>query len=159
MTTRTRSGRSLLWLTASCLAAGCGGAPGGAADLGVPGLEPSKAALAASLDAWRDGRRGSGVLIGSNPAVGVVDAARAERPLVGYEVVGPLMTEGKARPFAVRLVLGEPRETVETRYLVLGKDPLWVYRQEDFERMLHWEHKMDGGEAAAAPADPTAGDR
>jgi hypothetical protein len=54
------------------------------------------------------------------------------------------MTVGKARPFAVRLILGEPREIVATRYLVLGLDPLWVFRQEDFERMLHWEHKMDG---------------
>lgn len=68
------------------------------------------------------------------------------------------MPIGKARPFAVRLVLDKPSETVATRYLVMGQDPLWVFRQEDFERMLHWEHKMDG-EAATAPPRSSTGDR
>jgi hypothetical protein len=78
--------------------------------------------------------------------------------LLSYEIVGPLMTIGKARPFAVRLDLGAPPETVSARYLVIGQDPLWVFRQEDFERMLHWEHKMDGEAASARPA-PSAGGR
>ncbi len=141
--TRNRAGRSLLWLTIASFAAGCVDAPRGPADFDAPDLESSKAALVASLDAWKADRRASGVLIGSKPSIGVVDSARADRPLLEYEVVGPLMTIGKARPYAVRLVLGEPRETVTTRYLVIGQDPLWVFRLEDFERMLHWEHKMD----------------
>jgi hypothetical protein len=156
--TRNRTGRSLLWLAIASCAAGCGDARRGPADLDAPDLESSKTALVASLEAWKADRRSSGVLIGSKPSIGVVDAARADRPLLGYEVVGPLMTLGKARPFAVGLVLGEPRETVATRYLVLGRDPLWVFRQEDFERMLHWEHKMDGA-AATASAGPSADGR
>lgn len=156
--TRNRTGRSLLWLAIASFAAGCGDAQRGPADLAIPDLESSRTALIASLDAWKADRRASGVLIGSKPAIGVVDSARADRPLLEYEVVGPLMTFGKARPFAIRLDLGEPRETVATRYLVLGRDPLWVFRQEDFERMLHWEHKMDG-EAATASAGPSADGR
>jgi hypothetical protein len=156
--TRNRTARSLLWSSIATFAAGCGDGRRGPADLAAPDLESSKAALVASLDAWKAERRASGVLIGSKPSIGVVDSARADRPLLGYELVGPLMTIGKARPFAVRLILGEPRETVATRYLVLGQDPLWVFRQEDFERMLHWEHKMDG-EAATASVGPSADGR
>jgi hypothetical protein len=152
MMTNYRARRTALgWLAVASLAAGCETAPQGPPDLGPPGLEPSKAALVASLDAWKADRRETGVLIGSKPAIGIADAARTYRPLVDYEVVGPLMVIGKTRPFAVRLVLGEPRESVSTRYLVMGQDPLWVFRQEDFDRMLHWEHRMDGKTEPAAP--------
>ncbi len=151
---QTRSSRPLCWLAIAWVAAGCQPAPSGPAELEAPGLEPARAVLIASLDAWKAGRRTSGVVTGSNPAVGVVDAARADRPLLEYEVVGPLMVADKSRPFAVRLVLDEPREEVSTRYLVIGRDPLWVYRQDDFERMLHWEHKMDPEAAAAPPGQP-----
>ncbi len=156
--TLVRLSHSLLrWLAIASFAAGCGDAPRGPAEFVAPGLESSKAALVASLDAWKADRRTSGVMIGSKPSIGVVDSTRTDRPLLDYEVVGPLMVVEKARPFAVRLVLGGPREAVETRYLVMGQDPLWVFRQEDFERLLHWEHKM-GGEAttATAPAGPPA---
>jgi hypothetical protein len=142
------------WLMVAALAAGCGDARQGAVEIPPPDIETSKAALISSLDAWKADRQTSGVLMGSKPSIGVVDATRSERPLLAYEVIGPLMVVEKARPFAVRLVLGAPRETVTTRYLVLGKDPLWVFRQEDFERMIHWEHKMDGDEATGIAAKP-----
>lgn len=154
--TRKRSRRWMLrWLAVAGLAAGCGHARRGSDEIAVPGLEASKAALVAALEAWKADRRASGVLIGSKPSIGIVDAARADRALLEYEVVGPLMVVEKARPFAVRLVLDAPRETVTTRYLILGEDPLWVFRQEDFERMLHWEHKMEI-EAGTDPAGLSA---
>ena len=102
--------------------------------------------MVATLDAWKAGRREGG-MIGAKPAIVIVDSLRAERPLIDYEVVGPLAVVDKARPFAVRLVLDGPRETVTTRYLILGEDPLYVFRHEDLDMMLHWEHKM-------APIDP-----
>jgi hypothetical protein len=137
---------SLCGLLATAFLVGCGAAERGSAGLTVPDLGPAQAALVASLDAWKADLRGSGVVIGSKPAIGVVDSARADRPLLDYEVVGPLMVQEKIRPFSVRLVLGSPRETVTARYLVMGRDPLWVYRQEDFDLMIHWEHKMAPGE-------------
>src|SRR4051794_4389044 len=101
----------LRWLAIASFAAGCGEAQRGPAEFVAPGVESSKAALVASLDAWKADHRASGIVIGSKPAIGVVDAARADRPLLEYEVIAPLMVVEKARPFAVRLVLGEPRET------------------------------------------------
>lgn len=143
--TMDRSSRvALRWLVVAMIAIGCGDTRRDSMDLAPPDLASSNAALVASLEAWKADRRASGVLIGSKPSVGVVDSTRTDRPLLDYEILGPLMVVEKSRPFAVRLVLDFPRETVATRYLVMGRDPLWVFRQEDFERMLHWEHKMDG---------------
>jgi hypothetical protein len=130
-----------------CLA-GCRDAAEKPVELGVPGYAASKAALIASLNAWKANHRESGVIVGSNPAIGIVDATRTERSLLDYEVLGPLMVVQKARSFSVRLTLDTPPETVSARYLVMGRDPLWVFRQEDFERMIHWEHKMDNAPAA-----------
>lgn len=152
---RNRTSRSLPRLALVILAAGCRNAASEIDDLPLPDMNTSQAALTTSLDEWKAGRRMTGVQVGSNPKVGVVDSARADRPLIQYEIKGPLMTVGKARPFAVRLILGEPREAVEARYVVVGQDPLWVFRQEDFDRMLHWEHKMDDGDHA----EPTGSDR
>ena len=129
------------WIASGALVLfGCG-SPSGTPMITAPDVGPARAAIVASLDAWKSGRREGGT-IGVSPAIGIVDSQRSERLLLDYEVVGPLTVVDNARPFAVRLVLDAPRESVTTRYLVLGQDPLWVFRQDDFDRMLHWEHKM-----------------
>ena len=153
MTTKRFRCLALGWLVVASVVAGCGDSNHGSTELGPPDLESSKAALVKSLDAWKADQRGSGVIIGSKPSIGIVDAMRTERSLLGYEVVGPLMVVEKGRPFAVRLNLDAPRETIAARYVVIGRDPLWVFRQEDFDRMLHWEHKMDL-ESETLPAPP-----
>ncbi len=48
------------------------------------------------------------------------------------------------------------------RFLVVGIDPILVFRQEDYELISHWEHKMDPGDekTAATPGlatEPGAG--
>jgi hypothetical protein len=147
--------RKILGLLATAaLATGCHGADRGPADFNAPELGPARAALVASLDAWKAGRRESGVLIGAAPAIGIVDSLRTDRPLLGYEVVGPLLAVAKGRPFAVRLELDSPREAVDVRYVVMGRDPLWVFRHDDLDLMLHWEHKMSGEPAATTPGGP-----
>ena len=141
------------WAIFATLFLGCGRTPTGTPNLPAPEIGPARSAVVATLDAWKAGRREGGTL-GSKPVIGIVDSLRAERPLVDYEVVGPLSVVDKARPFAVRLTLDAPRETVTARYFVLGQDPLWVFRQEDLEMMLHWEHKMPAvDEANATPND------
>jgi hypothetical protein len=41
-----------------------------------------------------------------------------------------------------------PAEAQKVRYLVHGIDPLYVYRQEDFDLLNHWDHMMLGKEAS-----------
>ena len=46
------------------------------------------------------------------------------------------------RVFTVKLTLVNPGEEVKARYVVMGLDPLWVIRNEDFEMLAHWDHPM-----------------
>jgi hypothetical protein len=155
MATKRSRRPALRWLVVAFMAIACGRSKHDAVELGPPDLESSKAALVASLNAWKADQRASGVMIGSAPSIGIVDAMRTERRLLDYKVLGPLMVVEKGRPFAVQLILDAPRETIAARYVVLGRDPLWVYRQEDFDRMIHWEHKMDP-ESQPDPAPPSS---
>jgi hypothetical protein len=143
-------------LAGSTFGAGCAREPRGTPNIEAPPVGPARAAIVTTLDAWKSGRRSSGKL-GSNPVIGIVDSQRTERPLIEYEVVGPLAVVDKIQPFAVRLELDTPRETVMARYCVLGQDPLYVFRQEDFDMMLHWEHKMPPASAADGSAPATEG--
>jgi len=142
---------SLIVLVCASLTVGCRGE---AERMGPPPPELARASLAKALEAWKGGRAG-GPLIGSSPGVGVVDTLRQERPLLDYEILGPLYPLAEARPFGVRLTLDSPREVVTARYIVLGVDPIWVFRDEDYQLILHWEHKMTEGEGGGTP--PPAG--
>jgi hypothetical protein len=108
----------------------------------VPKAQLAGAAIASVLDAWRAGRPDDAAL-GTNPAIHLVDKHRKEgQRLKSYEILGEVATEN-ARGFAVRLKLENPDESPVVRFLVLGIDPLWVFRQEDYELIAHWMHKMD----------------
>ncbi len=144
----------LLYVGAAIVAAGCtSNVPGPAKP---PPVVAANDALVTTLRAWKSGRRDTEKFLGAKPTIGVVDSLRRLRPLIDYEVVGPLGAVGNVRPFAVRLVLDAPAETITTRYLVVGQDPLWVFRQEDYELILHWEHKMTDEEPGPSPGAVTA---
>ncbi len=132
--------------------AGCG-APRGY-DRYVPPPEAARQALGAALDAWHDGR-GSEALAARRPGVVVVDNQRRPgQALRGYEVLGELPGDGPRR-FAVRLRLDDPPGEEKVRFLVVGVDPLWVFRQEDYDMLAHWECGMTTqkeGQAATVSA-------
>lgn len=137
------------------LLSGCRGRQA-AEELAPPEIAVARQVLQESLQKWQQGQRQSGVTSETRPQIGIVDSTRGDRTLKNFTIVGPLALLGKARPFAVRLELENPAETVTVRYYVLGNDPLWIYRDEDFERTMHWEHKMSGDEADASPATSPA---
>jgi hypothetical protein len=78
----------------------------------------------------------------SAPAIHLVDTHHQPgQMLSAFSVLGP--TTGDAhRCYAVRLSLDNPREEVRARFVVLGLDPLWVMRYEDYEMVSHWDHAM-----------------
>lgn len=135
--------------------AGCGG-PGAASpgDAFTPSPGLARAALDASLAAWKAGRpAGPATAMGTRVEVSDSDR-RPDRPPTDYEILGPIGAEGDPRGFAVRLTFADPPEQAVVRYLVIGRDPVWVFRREDYDRISHWEHRMDpeADEAEAPPA-------
>jgi hypothetical protein len=98
----------------------------------VPSDQTARGALEAALTAWREGRP-PGEIPGASPPVQVVDSHwRSGQKLRGYQILEEVPGEGP-RVFSVQLTLenGAAEETV--RYVIVGKSPLWVYREDDYK--------------------------
>jgi hypothetical protein len=120
-----------------------------------PSPDAARAALTAALEAWKESRP-TGRLAGASPAVHVVDETRSTPRLGRYEILGIIPGDGPPT-FNVLLVTETPPERRSARYVVVGIDPLWVFRQEDFDKMAHWEmdmkHDESDGRDAAKPSE------
>lgn len=117
----------------------------------TPSVSVAEAAVRRALDAWQAGES-PGEIPNTQPVIHVVDVGRKPgQTLGGYRVLGE--TRGPSgRTFAVTLNLLNPPEDLKTQYIVVGIDPLWVFRQEDYELLSHWDHHMP----AATPTPTTA---
>ncbi len=120
-------------LAACCLGlalcAGCGW--GGGYGRYKPSEETSRQALETALDAWQSGKPPDQV--GGSPAVQVVDSAwRNGQKISRYQVLGEEAGEGLTF-FSVRLTPKGRGADKVVRYVVVGRDPLWVYREDDFK--------------------------
>lgn len=124
-------------------AVGCGARPNSTRFKPTP--QAAQAALTAALDAWKQGRP-TGRLSGVSPPVHVVDETRKATRLGRYEILGIVPGDGPPT-FNVLLETENPSARQTARYIVVGIDPLWVFRQEDFDKMAHWEMDMKHDEA------------
>jgi hypothetical protein len=107
----------------------------------IPSEEAARAALETALESWRRGEP-HGPVAGTTPVVHFVDSHhKPGQRLKGFEVQTLAPGEGP-RVFTVRLRLEGPADEVRTRYVVVGLDPVWVLRQEDYDMIAHWEHPM-----------------
>ena len=119
----------------------------------MPAPATARMALAAMLDAWKMGKPLEEP-IGLSKNVFVCDKQRKlGQRLAGFEIIGEVSAES-GRGFAVRLTLEEPSERPLVRFVVLGNEPIWVFRQEDLEMISHWMHKMDEDKAEEAGSTP-----
>ena len=109
---------------------GCGGSSNGDYSRYVPSVRSARQALEAALTAWQRGEP-AGKLPSTSPAIEVVDTKRpAGQKLARFEILKEEPGDGP-RWFAVRLVL-EPQGEAEARYVVVGNDPIWVFRDTDY---------------------------
>jgi hypothetical protein len=134
-------------------ALGCGRRAGN--ERFVPSEATSRRAVGAALAAWKAGEPADRTIRLSEPTLNLEVADTARRPgqrLVDYEILGEVSAEGP-RCLAVRLKLEEPTEELEVLYYLVGIDPLFVFRQEDYELLTHWEMSMPD----EAPADLAEG--
>jgi hypothetical protein len=125
----------LALLAGTLLLAGCGTRR---AQRYIPTEEAAERTLKTALTAWQNGQRPPSLVQETSPAIHLVDTnLKPGQKLARFTVLGP--TTGDAqRCYAVRLNFADPPEEVRARFVVMGLDPLWVVRYEDFERMCHW---------------------
>ena len=130
-----------LLLIACLIIPGCGGIDRSAQFIPTPAVAES--AVRAGMEAWKKGEP-VGIISGTKkPVVHVVDSHRKPgQTLSSYEILGEV--PGNApRCFAVKAELTDPELQERLRYIVVGIDPLWVFRQEDYDMLSHWEHPME----------------
>lgn len=149
---KTATGSSLLLLgvsAVSCLLVGCAES---SSERFTPSPDAARTALEKALAEWQAGRP-PGPMEGT-PAIQVGDTQRRSgQVLVNYEVQGELPFEN-GRRFQVRLTFDKPAAEEKAQYVVVGIDPLWILRREDYDMVTHWEHPMPAPAGAApAPSD------
>jgi hypothetical protein len=113
----------------------------------MPAWNEARSAVESALSAWRDANPPLPASLDS-PSVKFTDQTRKpNQRLLAYEVLGQTDLDS-ARQFTVRLTLEGEESPQLVRYNVFGRQPMFVYRLEDFEMLMHWECKMDENEPA-----------
>ena len=100
------------------------------------------------MTAWREGKPCGP--IDAKPPVQVADTAwQAGQQVESFEI-GEEKDEGDGtRQFVVAIKMKKPPGEQTVRYFVHGRDPVWVYREEDYKRMIN----MDNNPAPTSPVE------
>jgi hypothetical protein len=130
------------WAAIAASASGCAAATDQTTPAFLPDWGVAEQALASALTAWRDAPSPLPASF-DTPSVQFVDKQRRpQERLLAFEILGQSDVEN-ARQFTVRLSLEGEESPQLVKYNVLGRDPVWVFRLEDYEMISHWEHNMD----------------
>lgn len=140
---------TLFGLLAAC-DVGCGGQMSD--NRYIPSEATAQQALTAVLGTWKGGCADQSLEL-ADPPVRLQVADTHRRPgqrLRDFEILGEISADGP-RSYLVRLALENPSAVEETRYYLVGIDPLWVFRDKDYTSVMHWdacgEDTSDGQQA------------
>lgn len=118
----------------------------------IPSEESSRVALEAALRTWADGNPDQ-LVPGAKPAILVSDGHRTPgRKLTRYEILGTVPADAP-RCFAVKMTMENPALEIRERYVVVGIDPIWIIRYEDYEMLTHWSHPMTPDKKGLTPPE------
>jgi hypothetical protein len=145
-----RLGTLACWAAVAATTTGCAANNAAATTGFIPEWDKATQALISALTAWRDAPSPLPATF-SIPSVQFVDShRRLDQRLLAFQILGKSDIE-TARQFTVRLKLEGEESPQLVKYNILGRDPLWVFRLEDYEMIAHWEHDMSPPAPIAAP--------
>jgi hypothetical protein len=99
----------------------------------VPAEQTARQALETALTAWQNGQPPDQVAAGP-PVVRAVDSKwKSGQKLSKFQILSEEPGSSGPTFFSVRLTLKSPAKEQTVRYVVVGRDPLWVYREDDFQ--------------------------
>ena len=123
----------------------------------LPDAAAARRAVESSLEEWRHSPPLDLTTPAIRPVMFVDQQRRPGRRLREFAILGEAEMDG-CRRFQVRLSLADPDESILTAYYVFGQGPIWVYRAEDFDMIMHMDKTMMEAQAAEA-AEATSGEK
>ena len=125
---------SILIALAGLTGPGCGG---GSAPL--PSHDAARKALTGSLEAWKAGKPAS-TLAAEKPSIEAVDFEwKAGKILTDFTLGDESPGQGTQTLGATLTLKGE-KAPKAVQYMILGLDPVRIYRDEDFRRALNMDN-------------------
>lgn len=116
---------------AMVLLAGCGGT---SEKTYIPRTDAARSALTAAMAAWQSGQPKPGTIPRNSPVIEVVDSEwRKGQKLKSFEILQEIPTTEGPKRFSVKLTMEGATAPQDTVYLVVGKDPLYVFREADYQ--------------------------
>lgn len=98
--------------------------------------DTAKQAMETMLDAWKNGQARPDKLTLRDARIEVRDPTwNPGQKLNAYEIRSQ-ETQGIARWFTIKLTLPQGERTA--KYAVVGKDPIWIYAEEEFRKLSAW---------------------
>jgi hypothetical protein len=99
----------------------------------IPDADVARPALEAALNAWKNGEPNDSIKLEEKP-VSLIDSRwRSGKKIEDFQVTEEV-TSNPLRAYKVKIKFAKESAESETTYLVVGIDPLLIYRSEDFER-------------------------
>jgi hypothetical protein len=101
----------------------------------TPTKDEARSALEAALTAWRDGKPYGP--IDATPPVNVADSAwQGGEQIEAFEIGEEEDPGDGTKQFPVKLTKKKAKTPQDIRYVVNGRDPVWVFSEPDYKRMI-----------------------
>jgi hypothetical protein len=101
----------------------------------VPSEAAGRQALEAALSAWQSGKPMERVEVPGSAAAQPEDSDwKSGKKLASFSIVKELPTTDGPKQFAVRLTFQDNAKPVDAVYFVVGRDPLWIFRDRDYQK-------------------------
>lgn len=109
-----------------------------------PSNAAARTALTQSLTQWKNGGP-PGAIDGASPPTQAADHIwQAGRKLDTFEIVRE-ESGGEEKRFLVKLIFRGDPAPKETLYVVFGNSPIFVYAEEDYQRMINMDNNPTPG--------------
>jgi hypothetical protein len=100
----------------------------------IPKEAQSREALTTALTAWKKGEKWQKIPAGKSIIEALDNKWRAGQQLADFQILEADPAGEGPQWFTVKLVMKKPAGELKVRYVVVGIDPLWVYREEDYKK-------------------------
>jgi hypothetical protein len=119
--------------------------------------QAARRAVESALGEWRDSPPVDLTTPTIRPVMFVDQQRRPGQRLREFAVLGEAEMDG-CRRFQVRLTLADLDDSILAAYYVFGQGPIWVYRAEDFDMIMHMDKTMMEAKAAEAAEAASGGE-